>query len=313
MMPNAKRILAVLTLLCVTAVSTVAHAADKAPVIQVSQPTGQIDYSPDGNEWKPVTRTKLLFAGQMLRTGANGGAILIIPAAATQQAMGPNTTVKANDTGAEAVSGTLPAPTAAAGDLLAGLGNRFAEAQRYTTVRRGVNDKSGIDLKIAAVTASPSFPDIVWENAGAPHHYRVVIDGKAHPVAATQDSPVRFKAAGLAAGKHTYKVEVLDGDNVVAESEEADLMWLSDADDAAIKDGIKRIGATSPNDDFLIGNFFDEKGLTIPAMDHYRTFFKDNQDDNAMRPLLVRAYRNLKLEEMRKAEASLYNQLRASR
>ena len=41
-------------------------------------------------------------------------------------------------------------------------------------------------------------------------------------------------------------------------------------------------------------------------MDAYRGYFADNPDDNDMRPLLIGAYQNLKLDNLRKSEARRY-------
>ena len=42
-------------------------------------------------------------------------------------------------------------------------------------------------------------------------------------------------------------------------------------------------------------------------MDGFREFFKENQEDNEMRPLLIQSYENLKLTDLRENEARLYN------
>ena len=51
----------------------------------------------------------------------------------------------------------------------------------------------------------------------------------------------------------------------------------------------------------------EENGLHVAAMDAYRDYFKENQEDNDMRPLLIQSYQNLRLTELRENEARLYN------
>ena len=58
---------------------------------------------------------------------------------------------------------------------------------------------------------------------------------------------------------------------------------------------------------FLEANLLEENGLHVAAMDAYRDYFKENQEDNDMRPLLIQSYQNLKLTELRENEARLYN------
>ena len=84
------------------------------------------------------------------------------------------------------------------GDLLAGLGNRFAEEQKYTTVRRAVSGKDGVEVGVAPkLTASPSYPEIVWESPNNTVSYWLTLDGKSIDLPATSDKLARFKLSGL--------------------------------------------------------------------------------------------------------------------
>ena len=308
------RLLAILVLALGTTVGMFAPAALAAdpPVSMLIQSAGSIEVSKDGAKWAPVTRNKFLFAGDFVRTGADGTGKLVDQASGMAQTIGASSQVQIGATGAKATAGTLSAPEAASGDLVAGLGNRFAEAQRYTTVRRSVN-KETADLKlrlISQVTLSATYPELVWENLGKAYSYSLVIDGKEHAIAGGEGEVIRTRVPELSAGKHSFTVAVLEGGKKVGDADkEGTLVWLSAAEDQALAGELAKVKASAPNDDFALGNLLDARGLTVAAMDTYRKYFGANRDDNDMRPLLIKAYNDLKLRELRQKEATLYNEL----
>lgn len=289
--------------------SSAAMAAEP-PVSMLMQPSGSVEVSKDGAKWTPVTRNKFLFAGDTLRTGADGAGTLIDQTNNTAQNLGGNSVVKVEASGVKAVSGSLSAPTAASGDLAAGLGNRFAEAQRYTTVRRSVN-KEAAEIKlrlISHVTLSATYPELAFESQGKQYSYAVTIGGKTYPVAATEAEVVRLKLPELPGGEHAFTVAILEGGSKVAEADkEGVIQWLSPAEDAALADAVAKVRAAH-GDDFSVANLLDAKGVTVAAMDLYRKHFDANKDDNDMRPLLIKAYNDLKLKAPRQREAQVYNE-----
>jgi len=304
------RLLVCLVMLAAVGVTKSALAAD-APVATLMQVQGQVEFSKDGATWKPLTRNKFLFAGDRVKTGADGSGKLVDQSSGQGQTLSANSEIRISAQGGEVISGSLSKPEAVAGDLVAGLSNRFADAQKYTTVRRAVKKAEDVSLKTAAmVTVSAAYPDLVWSNVGPQYSYKVTLDGKAVTVAGSKNDPIRYQVPTLTEGTHTYRVAVLEGEAVVAEeAEDSKLVWLSAKDDAAIKESLDRIKATAPGDEFALGSFLDEKGLTVAAMDAYVKYFSANPDDNDMRPLLIRAYHELKLKELRTAEAETYNKI----
>lgn len=285
-----------------------ALAADP-PVALLMQVSGSVDFSRDGKEWKPVTRNKYLFAGDMVRTGADGSGKVVDQATNMAQTMSAGSQIEVAGTAIKVVSGKLSAPEAASGDLVAGLGNRFAEAQRYTTVRRGVHKEGPIKLRVVQqVTLSATYPELAWQSFGKSHSFVLTIDGKAQDVAGTDSDMVRVKVPELSAGKHSFTVAVMENGQKVAEADkDGAIMWLSAAEDKALGESIAKIRAINAKDDFSVANLLDEKGLTVAAMDLYRKYFDANQDDNEMRPLLIRAYNELKLVDLKQKEALVYN------
>lgn len=290
--------------------ATAATAAEP-PVSMLMQPVGVVEISKDGTKWSPVTRNKFLFAGDTVRTGADGGGKLIDQNTNMAQTMGANATVKVDPTGIKAVAGQLSAPEQASGDLVAGLGNRFAEAQRYTTVRRAVNKETEIKLRVVGqVTLSATYPELAWEAFGKQYSYVVTVGGKPFPAAAAEGDVARLRLPDLGEGRHAFTISVMDGANKVAEAEkEGAIMWLSAAQDKALADDIAKIKAAAPSDDFAVANLLDSRGVTVAAMDLYRKHFDANKDDNDMRPLLIKAYNDLKLKGPRQREAQLYNEM----
>jgi len=284
-------------------------AADP-PVSQVIQPQGTVEFSHDGVTWKPVTRSRYLFAGDRIRTGGDGAARLVDQASNAAQRLAADSQVEVAGAALKLVSGALSGPEPVSGDLVAGLGNRFAEAQRYTTVRRGVaSEARTVKLRLAQqVTVSASYPEFVWQGFGKQYSYVVTIDGAAQPVPSVEGEVVRYRLPELSPGRHAVAVAVVEEGRTVAEADkEASLLWLSPSEDKVLADQVAALRAASPQDDFAVANLLDEKGLTVAAMDLYRRHFAQVPDDNDMRPLLVRAYSELKLADLKQQEAQLYN------
>ena len=293
--------------------SSTAQAGDP-PVAMLMQVAGTVEVSRDGNVWKPVTSNKFLFLGDHVRTGADGSGKVVDQANNSAQTLGASTHVEFTPGAIKVVDGKLSAVEQLAGDLGAGLSNRFAEAQRYTTVRRGVQTEAP-KLRVARqVTLSQSFPDLVWQNMGKQYSYVLIIDGAKTPVAASETDMVRTKVSGLTAGSHSFNVITVDGGKELTEAADkgGTLVWLSADEDKALNDAVAQVKSTTTNSAFAVASLLDEKGLLVAAMDNYRKHFADNKDDNDMRPLLIRAYYELKLADLKQKEALLYNDLISS-
>ena len=290
-----------------------ARAGDP-PVSMLMQVTGTVEISRDGNVWKPVTTNKFLFLGDHVRTGADGGGKLVDQANNTAQALGPNSHVEFAPGTIKVVDGKLSPVEQLAGDLGAGLSNRFAEAQRYTTVRRGVHTEAP-KLRVARqVTLSATYPEVVWQNMGPQYSYVLIVDNAKTPVPATSDEMVRAKVPALSAGSHSFNVVAVEAGKELPDLSEKSgtLVWLSDAEDKVLADAIAKVKASVTDSDFSAASLLDEKGLLVPAMDLYRKHFAQNKDDNDMRPLLIRAYYELKLADLKQKEANLFNDLISS-
>jgi hypothetical protein len=289
--------------------------AGDPPVSMLMQVAGTVEVSRDGNTWKPVTTNKFLFVGDHVRSGADGSGKLVDQSNNTAQTLAPNTHVEFAPGTIKVVDGKLSGPEQLAGDLGAGLSNRFAEAQRYTTVRRGVQTEAP-KLRVAKqVTLSASYPDLVWQNMGKQYSYVLTIDGNKQQIPGSDGDMVRTKISALTPGSHSYTVTTVDAGKEVADAGEkgGTLVWLSADEDKNLVEAVTKVKNTvAKNSNFAMASLLDEKGLLVAAMDLYRQHFADNKEDNDMRPLLIRAYYELKLADLKQKEALLYNDLISS-
>ena len=285
--------------------------AREPPVAKLVQVTGSVEFSRNGTSWRPVKRTKYLFAGYQIKTGEDGGSKLINQTTGMTQDLGANSELSVTDTGIALISGSLSEPIEDSSTIFQGLSNKFAKAQRYTTVRRSVikTDDQVCDSKvrtIRSVAVSSSHPELVWRNACPEYSYRLVIDGdQIHDVSAASNAEMmRFSVEGASEGEHTYRVEVLDIDGTVyIPRNDSKFTWISDDLEAKI---LANIGVHG-DDAFMVTNMLETNEMHIAAMDIYRDYFTENPDDNDMRPLLIQSYQGLKLSNLRKNEARLYN------
>lgn len=284
--------------------------AREAPVAKLVQVQGTVEYSRNGTDWRPVTNTKYLFEGYTIKTGKDGSGRLINQADGLTQDIGAASEVAVKADGIELIAGNLTKPEQDAGTIFEGLSNKFAKAQRYTTVRRSVTktDDSQCDNKvrtISEVTLSASFPDLVWRNACPEYSYRVVINGVGHDVAAQSTSEmIRFTVTDAQPGVYTYHVEVLDKDGTVyIPRGESSFTWLEANAEKAL---MAKVNAAA-DDVFVATDILESQQMHVAAMDKYRQHFTDNPDDNDMRPLLIQNYQDLKLSNLRESEARLYN------
>nr|CRH07728.1 Magnetotaxis protein MtxA . Highly conserved in MTB [Candidatus Magnetococcus massalia] len=290
--------------------ASIPTAEAKTPVAMFMQPKGTVEYSKNGTKWKKVRRNKFLFDNYQVRTGADGKGMLVNQATGQVQDVAANTVVQVSTKEMKALSGTLSAPRTAGASLMAGLKNRFAKAQRYTTVRRSVKKPGAVKLRTAKnVILSSTFPKMVWENVDSQYSYQLVVDGKKEGPLQSKDAMVSHKLE-LTPGKHNYEVHVMDNTQVVFKPKRpGTLVWLSANEDKKLNDTITDIRSAAPGDDFVLASFLDEQGLIVAAMEHYRKHFETYPEDNDMRPLLIKSYHDLKLKKLKHLEALRYNQM----
>jgi hypothetical protein len=284
--------------------------AKAPPVAKLVQVEGKVEYSRNGTKWTPVRRTKYLFTGYQIRTGDDGSGKLINQTDGTAQELGSESHIKVLVDSVSLISGNLTEPQSESGSIFESLANKFAKAQRYTTVRRSVNtgEDQVCDNKVRTIkslTLSPSHPDLVWRNACPEFSYRLVIDGEAMDVSAQSTSEmIRFPVSEGSAGEHTYRVEVMDKDGTVyIPRKDSAFTWITAKDEKSVSEAL----VAYEDDVFEQTNYLESQGMYVAAMDLYREYFFENPDDNDMRPLLIQSYNDLKLTNLKQSEARLYN------
>lgn len=286
-----------------------AAAGSEPPVAKMVQIQGAVEYSRNGTSWRPIRRTKYLFSGFQIKTGADGSGKLINQVTGMSQDMGPNTEITIGEGDIALVAGSLSEPKQESASIFEGLSNKFAKAQRYTTVRRGSKpDDGSCDNKVRTVkvvTVSPSHPDLVWRNACPEFSYKLIVDGETFEIPAQSTSEmIRFSVADVTPGDHTYRVEVLDNDGTVYIPRKDSSFTMIDA--SAEEEIMNKVSAAG-DDVFVKSGILEGSNMHVAAMDNYRGYFAENPDDNDMRPLLIQSYQDLKLSNLRENEARLYN------
>lgn len=284
--------------------------AREPPVAKLVQVEGQVEYTRNGKRWNPVRRTKYLFPGYRIKTGKNGSGKLISQQTGKSQQLGSNSEIEVMADSIALISGNLTEPKSESVSIFQSLMNKFAKAQRYTTVRRSlsVSDDKVCDSKVRTirkVTLSPSHPDLVWRNACPEFSYRLIIDGNTTQVSAQSTSEmIRYTISGVKPGEYSYRVEVIDNDGTVyIPRKDSTFTWISGKDDETMIAALD----TLSDDVFMQTNYLEENGMYVAAMDAYRGYFQENPDDNDMRPLLIQSYNDLKLTNLKQSEARLYN------
>jgi len=188
---------------------------------------------------------------------------------------------------------------------------QFMNALRYNIVQRSVSSAhANLKLNTAKkVTISKEYPDLVWQHIGPEYSYRLFIDHQYFEISVDKNSSiVRFKTPELSSGAHKYMVQVLKDGRVVYHPPKAHTLYvLSDREQADLLEEKQFIEEINPENKFLLGNYMEEKGLIVVAMDEYRRFFEQNPDENQMRPYLIKVYNDLKLSELKLTEIKKYN------
>ncbi len=159
---------------------------------------------------------------------------------------------------------------------------------------------------IGRLTVSSAYPEVVWRNAGPDCAYRLTVGTQVIdvPVSSTAEM-VRFRLPALPAGDHPFKVETVASGVVNAPERTSTLHWQSADEAAKVASEEQRIRAA--NDDVMLASFYEDQGLLVPAMDTLRGFILANPDENELRPLLIKTYSDLRLDDLKDKEARAYN------
>ncbi len=288
-------------------------AESKDPIAVLSQAEGNVEYSKDGAPWKLVKRNKFLFPGYAIRTGADGKGKLSNKINEENFNLGPNTEFAVTDKGIQPKKGKLE-KAEATNQLAANLLKKFDNSQSYTTVRRS---HTKTEVKIDAVremVVHSNYPYVVWESVGPEYSYKLTVGSKTYDVEAVKGDIVKAKIEPFS-GKQSFRIDVYKAGTKVmemepfkqkGESSDRTLTWLEGAEQKKVDDSIAALQQESPDNLFMMGNYYEDQGLYVAAMEQYQKYLKDNPDEIEMAPYLFRVYKKLKLEKTYKTELETY-------
>ena len=307
--PDVKKMV-LMALMTFGFIATANAETPRSPVGKLMDPNGTVEYSRDGEKWRPVTRAKYLFSGYHVRTGADGSGNFINQESGLAQSLSANVTAMVGDAGLEVSAGEVSDPFSSDAGLMDGLANKFASAQRYTTVRRAVKKPGEPDCEVKVrlareITVSEGFADLVWEKACPDNTFVVVLGEQAFDVPSSETGEhIRFQLPLPAAGEYDLRLDVKAGEEVVyTPRRPGKLKVLASAEEATIKTALMAAG----DDYFAQADVLEQHGLLVPAMDAYRAYFDAYPDDIEMKPLFIANLQALQLMTEKTAEAQKYN------
>ncbi|KPA15330.1 conserved hypothetical protein, secreted [Candidatus Magnetomorum sp. HK-1] len=297
--------------LIISAFLTSANAEIQAPLYLLHQAKGLVKYTKDdGKTWYSIKRSKFIFNNYQIKTGEKSTCKLLDQRNKSVDLLSENSHIKIENMAIQELSGHVSHGNAIQ-NILGNIQKKFFKALRYTVVKRSVSSqKNDFELKTARkIKLSNKYPDLVWHNIGPEYAYRLVVDQQSFDVSGTKNSNVvRFKMPSLTNGQHDYMVQVIkDGKIIYKPDKKLSLYWLSQQEQDELLKEKQSIEEIDPENGFLLGNYMEEKGLIVVAMDEYKRFFEQNPDENEMRPFLIKVYNDLKLKNLKLEEIKRYN------
>jgi len=286
-----------------------AIARPNPPVALLVNGTGTLSFSKDGSQWAPVNRNKLLFIGDFVKTGHDGSCKLLFQDTQYAKYIEKNSRAIVKEKNLELLAGNARDSKVKTFNLLDNLRRKFAKINRYTTVQRSKSKSTDAKFCLPkSLVISQHYPTIAWENQGANCSYRLMFQGKTYVIPKSSKDIIRFNLSNLKPGLHEYTVSVLkDGNEFFSQS--ASLVCLStEASEEAfnLEKNVREIS----DQGFLLGLIMDDKGLKVPALDHYLRFFEKGNYDNNVYPFLIKVYDDLGMKHIAKKEIKVFNQKR---
>ena len=297
--------------LAVFAGSVAAEPAKRSPVGKLMDPSGSVEYSRDGEKWRAVTRAKYLFAGYFIRTGEDGSSNFVNQNSGLAQKLGANVSATVGSDGLSVDAGDVSDPFSTEAGLMDGLANKFASAQRYTTVRRAVKKPGEPDCNVKIrlarkITVSEGFADLVWGKACPSSAFQLVMGEQSFEIVSVDEAAdhVRYRIPVPDAGEYDLSLKVLeDGEVVYQPRRPGKLTVISSEEETKIQTAVTAMG----DDYFAQADVYEQHGLLVPAMDAYRAYFEAYPDDIEMKPLFIANLQSLQLMAEKTAEAQKYN------
>ncbi len=285
------------------------YAGIKYPVGVLFQVKGKVEYTKKGNKWKKVRRNKFLFRGYQVRTGENGSGKVTIQDTGENFQLTPNSLIEVTKAGLKPIKGSI-SNTESSSKLMSGLMKKFTRSQSYTTVRRSASGKTVKIDAVRKVILTTENPYLVWSNIGSDFEYKLTVGGSIYNAPATQEDIVRVKIEPFE-GEKTFKIEVLkQGETVVTlkpyksrgKEKFHAVSWMKKKQQGKLQKDIMNIKQTYGETSFMLGSFYEKKGMWVAAMDQYKEYLQENPDEIEMTPYLFRVYKKLRLNNIYQKE-----------
>ncbi|MBF0450107.1 MAG: hypothetical protein HQK75_05350 [Candidatus Magnetomorum sp.] len=277
-------------------------ARPNEPVAFLLKGDGDILFSRDGLQWDMVDRNKLLFPGNQIKTGIDGYCQLLFDTD-DAKCIEKNTQVIIQDKDLKILSGNVTSKNKIF-DFIGNLKRKFASIQKFTTVLRSSNLKDS-SLKLAEnLSLCDAYPTLAWENVGTQYSYQLTVQDQHITIPKSNQAIIRYPLKNITSGKHMYQVKVMDGSRVLYDTSST-FDWLSKEASKVILEKESEIRSIS-DQGFLMGNFMDEKGLKVVALDHYLNFFANSYQWD-VRPFLIKVYKELGMLATADREVKEYN------
>jgi len=299
----------VFTIFLITSILASIDVFSKLPVVLLLKSKGMVEYSRDDLKWEKIIKNKFLYENYYVRTSKDGLCKLLLHETSKVRDMYSNTKIKVESNKIKLISGNL-SESKFTDAISESLHKKYSSIdKKYSKIVRFSPSKKRVRLYTAEnIVLSDDFPYFVWENVGSEYTYRLIIGKKSIDVPGSPRDLIRFKVPQLPSGQYKYKIQVINSkrDIVYDPLEMNSIRWMSIEETITIKEKINSI-KTIFNSHFLLGDYMDEQGLKVNAMDIYHNFFLDNPYNYEMMPFLIKVYDDLKLCKLRSGLLSIYN------
>ena len=292
----------ILCLICL--INTQAIARFKSPVAFILSSHGKNFYSTDGSNWEKIDRRTFVFPGQTIKTGPNGNCKIIFESFKYTKYIEKNSHVIIENDDIKVLSGNVKNQEKVF-NILENIKRKFLCVQRYVSVPRSLKiNKNIFNLPVSLVVCD-NYPNLVWENCGPDYSYKLTIDKNIYDIQKSKQSIIKFKLKNIKPGEHSYQVEVMHNSTLYQKAK-SKFYWLSEEEYKPILSKEKNLQLIDDKG-FLLGNYLDDKGLKVAALDYYLNFFSLEYDNNLV-PFIAKVYKELGLINILKQEVQKYNE-----
>ncbi len=294
----------VVLLIVMMYIGTFAYAGTRDPLAVLSNSSGDVTYSKDGQKWKKVRRNKFLYKNYQVRVNGSCTVCLQIDGSCVKFKDFNKFTVTEN--GLVVSHGNFE-KIHQQSQLMSGLMKRFTKAQSYTTVRRSA--KGAFFKPFRTMTLTDKYPKL-YLHKQPNSTYDVIIGGETITTDSIYDDDnivivkvPKFEGSRFVSIKITRngKTETFHRYSKRGRQQPITVSWSNELDKKANK-----IFEETGNK-FLVGAYYESKGAYVAALDNYNAYLQEN-DELEMAPYSFRILKKLKLITRYKNELEKWKQ-----